>query len=528
MPSNGAAHLSDEQVARYQDGELSAAEAAHLEICAECAARLRDLNAALAAYTEYRDAVRDPQLPAAPKPWRSLDQLVGDAQPKRRGLAWRWWLPALAATLGLAAALVAVLQPPEETSTQASQLLDRAALVPMPPDRVISMQVHGRTLLRPAVLTSDAGTAGDPELTHLQGLFQAAHYGWQDPLNPRTFQAWRGARKNRRDSVTMVARAGAQRVYRVRTAVKEGVLRAASLTLRAEDLRPTGADFEFEGEGPVSMEEAPGHVMSAPAPRRPTQADAPQETPAGPADTLRVLEALDEIGADTGEPVDVSEGPGHRSVVVRLGDLSPERQQTIAAALAALPRVTVDLQSGSRGAAPNKQASPQTYSSSIPPALRQRFEERLGGPVALQEATDRTLEASALILARAHAMEVLARAFPPETEARLSSQDRLLLRRLRRRHCAELERLAAQIRSDLRPVLDAPNAEAPPSGDNGSESAWQAGVPSLVAYARETDQLLSHLLAGSYSQSSGEDMLRGLAAAIQRLEWTTRAQSKTE
>ena len=361
-----------------------------------------------------------------------------------------------------------------------------------------------------------------------QGLFQASHYGWQDPLNPRTFQAWRGAQKNPRDSVTMVTRPGEPRVYRVRTAVQAGMLRSASLTLRAKDLRPTGGDFEFEGEGPVSMEEAPAPVTPTPAVRRLNPKEAPEETPAGPADTLRVLAALSDIGADTGEPVDVAEDASHRHVVVRLGSLSLERQQAIAAALAGLPRVTVELQSSARRAAGTKQAPPQTNSSIIPPALRQRFEERLGGPVALQEVTDRTLEASALMLARVHAMEVLAETFPPDTEARLGSQDHLLLRRLRLRHCAELERLAKQIRNDLKTVLDLSNAEARAVGDTGSGQTWQAGVPLLVVSARETDQLLNHLLAGSYSQSSGEDMLRGLAIAIQRMEWTIQAQSKTE
>jgi hypothetical protein len=527
MPSNGAAHLSEEQLARYQDGELPAAEAAHLEACAECAARLRDINAALAAYAEYRDSIRSPQLPAPPKPWRSLDQLLADDKPERRGLAVRWWLPALAAALGLAVALVAIRRLPD-TSAQTGQLLDRAALAPMPRNRIISMRVHGRTLLRPAVLTGDAGTTGDPDLTRLQGLFQEAHYGWRDPLSPRTFQAWRGAQKHRRDSVTMVTRAGEQPVYRVRTWVRAGVLRAASLNLRAEDLRSTGGDFEFEGVGPVSMEEAPAPVTPTPAPRQTTASEAPQETPAGPADTLRVLAALDEIGADTGEPVDVSEDAGHRSVVVRLGGVSPQRQQAIAAALAGLPRVTLELESGPRHAIPNKPAPPESYSSIIPPAVRQRFEERLGGPVALQQVTDRTLEASALTLARAHAMEVLAETFPPGTEARMSPQDHLLLRRLRRRHCAELERLAKQIRSDLKGVLDPPNADPRAGGDNRGELTWQAGVPSLVASARETDQLLNRLLAGSYSQSSGEDMLRGLAAAIERLEWAVQAQSQAE
>ena len=529
---HSGAHLSEEQLARFQDGEFSPAEAAHLDDCAECAGRLRGLSAAAAAYAEYRDSIRAPLLPPPPKPWRSLDQLVAGHEANRRRTVLRWWVPALAAAIGLVLVIVAMLRPAGQASARANQLLARSALVSLPRNRMISMRAHGRRLLRPAVLSSD-GLASDPEMAHLQMLFQAARYGWREPLSSRTFQAWRSQQKIKTDSVSTLGGPGEKRLYRVRTEVPAGVLRSASLTLEAEDLRPTGGDFEFENEGPVAMEEAgPAVAPEAPAPMeaasrpRPAAKEPAVETPVGPADTLRVLAALDEIGADSGEPLDVSPDARNRRVVVRAGGLTPERQQQIAQALAPLPRVTLDLESGSRSLVPLRPAAPQSSSSSIPPTLRQRFEERLGGPVAVQEVTDRTLEASALTLARSHAMEVLARNFPPETEARLSAPDRLLLRRLRQHHIAEMERSAAQVRTALGPVLDAAAAAPPPVGDNERGQTWQAGIPSLVASARETDQLLNRLLAGSYSQSSGEDMLRGLAPAIERLEWAIQSQVK--
>jgi hypothetical protein len=240
------------------------------------------------------------------------------------------------------------------------------------------------------------------------------------------------------------------------------------------------------------------------------------------------LAALDDIGADSGEPIDVTEDAAHRHIVVRAGGLNAERRQAVLTALAAIPRVTVDFQSQARPVAPPPTIPPQTYSSSIPPQFRQRFEERLGGPVALQETTDLVLEASAQTLARTHAIEVLARDFPPETEAAMNSQDRLLLRQLRRRHLTELERLARQIRDVLKPLLDTPDVTPRAVGDNGRSQTWQSGVPTVVASARETDQLLNHLLAGSYSQSSGEEMLRRLTAALGRLEWAVQSQSKVD
>jgi hypothetical protein len=528
MPRDGLAHLSDEELAGYQDGESSPAEAAHVEACAECSARLRDLQAAIAAYAEYRDSIRSPQLPRVPKPWPRLDQLVADHESQRRRRVWQWWLPALAAACGLVVLITWGLRNKVDGSQTASQLLERAVVVPVPADRMISMRMHGRTLLRPAVLTRDTVVNSDPEWTHAEKLFQAAHYGWREPLNPRVFQAWREVQKNRKDSVSTITRAGGERMYRVRTDVPAGVLRAASLILRAENLRPAGGDFEFEGEGPVSMEEVPAPVTPTPVSALPAPTKPAVETPVGPAEILHVLAALDEIGADAGEPIDVTEDAAHRHVVVRAGGLSAERRQAVLTALAAVPRVTVDFQSQARPVAPPPTIPPQTYSSSIPPQFRQRFEERLGGAVALQEITDRVLEASAQNLARAHAIEVLARDFPPETEAGMNSQDRLLLRQLRRRHLTELERLARQIKDALKSLLDTPDPTHRAVEDNGRAQTWQSGVPTLVASARETDQLLNHLLAGSYSQSSGEEMLRSLAAALGRLEWAVQSQSKVE
>jgi anti-sigma factor RsiW len=533
MPTNhGAPHLSEEQLARLQDGELPAAEAAHLEGCAECAERLRGLKTACAAYSEYRDSIRGPLLPPVPQPWRSLDELIAGREPARRPRFSWWWVPALAAACLLVLAVVSTLRTASRPSAQADRLLARSAKAPSRRDRMIALRVRGKKLLRKAELVGDAVIASDPDMARLQMLFQAARYSWREPLSARTFQAWRGAQKQPHDFVSTIARPGDQRFYRVRTDVAAGVLRSASLTLRADDLRPVAGDFEFSGEGPVAMEEAPDDAAEpaeTPAPPpRPMSQGTPREIPASPEDTLRVLAALDEIGADAGEPVEVSQDAPHGRVVVRAGGLTPSRQREVAAALATLPRVTLDLQAGSRHPAPQPPAAPETTSASMPAALRQRFEDRLGGPVAVQEMTDRTLEASALTLAHAHAMEVLARNFPPDIEGGLSGADGSVLRQLRQHHVAQLTRLAAQIHGDLKPLLDDGSTFAVPAGDNGRVPTWQAGIPSLVASAGETDQLLNRLLAGSYTQSSGEDMLHGLASAIERLQWAIQSQLKQE
>src|SRR5262249_16831425 len=156
------------------------------------------------------------------------------------------------------------------------------------------------------------------------------------------------------------------------------------------------------------------------------------------------LAALNRLGADVGEPVVVDDAAqGH--VVVHVSGLTHERQQRIAQVLKPLPRVVVDFDSAAGGAPPIQPA--ERYSSSIPAAGRTRLEEKWGGAVALQEATDRVLDASGQVLARTHAIRVLAEKFPPETEERLSPGSRELLLSLRQQHIAELQRLLLQLRA---------------------------------------------------------------------------------
>jgi hypothetical protein len=120
---------------------------------------------------------------------------------------------------------------------------------------------------------------------------------------------------------------------------------------------------------------------------------------------------------------------------------------------------------------------------------------------------------------------VLAEKFPPETEAQLAAGDRQLLRGLAQRHLSELDRLAVRICLELIPLLPTSNNLA--SGNSENEMAnWQSGAAALVAAARANDTLLNRLLAGSYSQSEGDEMLGALARRLQKLETAVKAEQQ--
>ena len=484
-----SAHLSEEQLARLQDGELSGAEAGHLESCQECAARLRVLNTGIAAYQEYRDGIRGPMLPPAPQPWPMLGTLISHQESSAAGRWFRWWQIPIFAAAAAALLMLVWYRPSEQRVTR---LLAESARAPRAERRHAALRVQGHRLT----------PADEPRW---RAVFARARYDWDDPLSARAFQSWRGGLPEKQDFVSLTAD---REAYVVRTDTRAGILRSASLTLRGKDLRPTNGLLRFEGEGDVELAEAPPETPVEPrdtARRAPPAVDAPPaETPATPEDTLRVLDALNRMGADVSEPIEVTEDPNHRKVIVRASGLSPSRQQEIADRLRAFPHVAVEFDAAGSGSRPSAaKSTPEQYSASIPERIRQLLEQKLGGPVAVQQVTDDVIEASASVLARSHAVEVLAEKFPPETAARLSPQGQAMLRDLRERHFAALAESSSKIRGELKPLL-AGTTHTPPAA--------------LVSAARDLDQLLNRLLAGSYSEATGQEMLSNLGARLDALD----------
>jgi hypothetical protein len=368
------------------------------------------------------------------------------------------------------------------------------------------VHLAGRTLLRPAVLTADSPER-DAGWHRVAALFRAAQYSWRDPLNARSFQAWRNRLPHRKDTVSVIRAGSPEQAYRVRTETGSSVLRCASLTLRGARLRPSGGRFEFDGQAPLEMEESDAPLAPAlPEDARHARRQE-EETPAGPADTLHVLAALNQIGADVGDPITVSLDPQHRVLVSATG-LSAERREQVAAVLQGLPRVKLDLNSAPPAVpANNHPPLPERESNGMPAPLRKQFEDRLGGPIALQELTDRTLEASASAVAVAHALDLLDSKFPPEIAGTLSDADRQMLHTLRQRHLAALRDHVAQIRHDWKPLLPAaalPGLHQPAAG--------------LLTVVQEIDTALNRLLAGSDGPPAGDPALSMLAQRLASLD----------
>lgn len=506
-------HLSGEQLARLEEGTANAAERAHLAECSQCAQQFGEWRSGLRLYQAFA-AEEKPHVPEPPAAWRSLDSLIAaNAKSKQPRRWWRGW-PALA--FGASAALVAlgllVLRPRDvDAGSILAESAERNA-VSAPSVRV---SLNDVAYLRPAVYRPGEG---DVRFQKVERLFNDAGYSWAEPMSARSYVRWRAQLRDKQDHVTVVRNAREQKQFRVETRTSSSSLRDASLTLNESDLRAVAARFDFASGEAVRMEESaelpPSLPPSSVSSRSRTSV---AEEPASPEDTLRVLDALNRIGADAGDPVDVTLDRSKGVVVVRMDGVSPVRKQQISAALHGIPRVrTEEAPAGSRGTG---SSAAERNSSQIPPEFRRQLEKSLGGALALQEVTDDVLDQSSVIAAHAHAVAVLAREFPQPVEGNLSSSGKILLGNLKNLHLNEVIRLKSLIFSQLKAALPASSSWSPaPLSGSAAESGWQARVPLLVDSARQTDLLLNRVFAGSYAQGEAASLLVELRRQLDRLE----------
>jgi hypothetical protein len=109
------AHLSDQELLRAADGELSNRRAeqvhAHLAACWDCRARMAEIEATIADFARAHRQNLDPQLPPIAGPRALLRAQLAELTAQPRASSWRWLfqfnLPGrVAAVVGLVAAIL--------------------------------------------------------------------------------------------------------------------------------------------------------------------------------------------------------------------------------------------------------------------------------------------------------------------------------------------------------------------------------------------------------------------------------------
>jgi len=527
-------HPEEEQLLRYIDGELptraSSEVRSHLESCWQCRAALEELQNVVSQCVHYRKSVLQRHLPTPPAPWvdihRQFDEIDASVEPvlfnrilrllkSPFDTATKKWAVAAAALLVLLGIFYRYRQTP---SVHASELLRQAVVSanthPKRPRR-IQIRTRDRRLIRPAVGSQKAafGAADATALNSLQAMFERANYSWNDPLSAQSFQAWRNQLTDKRDEVSEE-----QQDYRIETRTDSSDLRHATLTLRTADLRPVEEHLEFSNQEWVEITEvgddsAPSLSAIAaeknerpPAGKvKPPVAEVPQAVtargrPASVAEELQVLAALHDMGADLGDPVEVSRS-GSEVLVSGVG-IAPARQEEIKNAIGSNAHVVVHFSDSPAAAAPAQPAAPNpTPTGGDVRQLQSRLAEQLGGRANLDQLAAQVLDSSESLMARAYALRRLAEQFPLAVERELSVSDRQLLQRMRGEHLAALRQQATGIARDLQPVLASINGDAGTAPDTGIPlESWQLATENLFQSARRLDKLLGVMFGAAPSE----------------------------
>ena len=523
-------HRDDELLLRLADGELEPKEAgraqAHLKACWRCRTRFEDLQTSIADYTRYRETVMKPLLPPPPQPWSSLRgqlrKVDADTAPARRWPVHRvspGWLAAAAALL----VGMVVYRFWREPVVSAAEILRKASAAEAGPSarRRIRIRTRSRTLVRARSLHGKGATASQDGMAELQALFAAANFSWEEPLSARSFEAWHGRLSDKVDSVNILGDPGNGRLYEIRTVTQASKLADAELTVRAADWQPVHEVLQFDTGERVEiseMEDAPadlGPPVSVAARPTPERAQVAERT-ASAGDELRVIDALHRIGADLGEPIEVTRTTG-RGVQVAASGLDPGRKEQLRAILAGLPWVTLLFDEPQQTVSGDKEDQRRERRSSTAPVstLQLQLQSYLGGAAALQKFTDGILDASDGAMARAHALRNLAERFPRDQEQTMSTADRSLLLTLRREHAGALKELARQMVQLLQPVLPVPERShaTVPRADS-----WQESTRDVLESTRQVDRLLNQMLAGGDGEQARQHTPQELASALGLLQ----------
>ena len=496
-------HPDSEALLRYADGESPAGGAAairsHLEACWQCRAELDEIEKTVRACVRYRKEVLEPCLPAPPAPWTDIygrfDEIdaagrVSFRERLLRALRPAVWAPAAVAVILLSLVWLRFRQAP---SVEAAELLRKAvASADARPAKArrIRIRTRDRSLTR---LTAEQ-----------QALFTAARYDWADPLSAKAFQSWRDQLAEKTDEVTEEPGA-----YRIRTSAARGELAGATLTLRTPDLTPVAERFEFRNSEWVEItelaEEAPVRIAAIPRAPKPVETGAKMPSvSASIGAELRVLTALHALGADLGEPIEVTRS-GNAVLVAGVG-IAPQRRRQIEEALRLEPSVVVRFSDPApENTEPEPESTPDVATSAQIPQWQARLAEQLGGRDLFTQLAGRVLDASETMMSRVYALRRLSEQIPAAIEPELTAADRQALGALQRDHIEALRLQSAEIERLLRPAL----------GSAALPSQWPTATEEdLLQSARQVDKLLAVMFGASAPEGAADQAPARLLASL--------------
>jgi hypothetical protein len=545
MSSLGMRHPTDEQLLHFADGEMTAPASedvrGHLKACWQCRHELEEIEQTISECVRYRKIVVDTCVPSPPQPWFDIYPRlarIDELQTRQRlmtrileplAAVWnrpRRWVPAVAMIVLTA---VVVQQFREAPAVQAAELLRKAvAAADSRPRAARRIRIRTRTQHLTRVVggsgTSVNRSSEADSGAGLESLFQAAHYSWDDPLSAKSFAAWRDQLPDKRDELTREPDH-----YQLRTSTDSGDLVEATLRLSTVDLHAVEGTLQFRDREWVEISELPDVpapsldatdrvAAAAPtSPARPSVSQPPlvaQPDLATPGEELAVLAVLHHIGADLGDPIEVTRTGGE--ILVTGTGIGLDRQQKIREELRTMPRVTVRFssESAAESLAPEEGRSSRISVGAGTGPLQAEMEKHLGGRAPFEQFADQIFDLTDQFMSRAHALRRLAQRFPPGIEAQMTSDERKLLEQLRQEHAGALVENVTGVEDRIRSVLGVTLEDTRPVPVTGR---WQDETEPLFVEARNVETMLVAILGSSPDQINSAELPAKTAASLAQL-----------
>jgi len=545
MSSPALRHSEEELLLRYVDGELSGRKAkqvrAHLEACWQCRTELEAFEATIGECVHYRKNVLAECLAPAPAQWKPLDfdsvdsalveQSLGARLARlfsaRQTAALRW---ALSGAAVLALAFLAINKLGETPKVEAAALLKKAvAASSARPHTPKKLRIKTRTAEITRVVFGGAShNAGEEPVAR---LFRAAHYDWNDPLSAKAYSDWREQLSRKQDQLTPDTDS-----YSIKTTTDEGELLSASLKMRASDLEPLEGRFEFRNHEWVEMTELvdqltlPASTVAGTAGGVPRQPGTPPVTPSlapdapavsAYAEELQVFTALHRVGADLGDPVEVSRDGSE--VLVSGTGVSHQHQEQLHALLDRLPHVTVRFSDPTLPASnpPAQEPATRDAAASEKPKYPARLEARLGGRPQFERFSAQVLDWSDSAMTRVFALRRLAQQFAADRESAMRPEERRTLHTLAREHAAALAKDIQKITNTVKPVLKDVGAAEPLKQLAGPDQAWQSDAEDLFRTGRQLETLLASALGITAGQPPTQEVNSQLLTVLSHFSFDT-------
>jgi anti-sigma factor RsiW len=521
-------HPEDGLLLRFIDGELpgwkSRQVRRHLEACWQCRESVEELQGTVAECIRYRKQIQA-YIPAPPKAWPDLsrefariDASFGSEPFWKRSLAFPMLRQAALGAAALALLCAVIYQFRMAPAVEASVLLKRAvAAETLRPAALRAVRIHTASFEFKRTVGTRA-VAQAPMPVAVESLFAEARYNAEDPLSARSYRDWHdGLAGERDDPVSTVAdpQSPAGSCYRIHTVAATGAVAGATLLLSTGDLRPVEGRLEFRDREWIEFTE----IMEPPAgggtntaglvevPVRPVVPSRPAAVVPGASasisDQIGVLSELHQIGADLGDPVEVTLSDG--KVMVGGVGVSPQVQRRIHEDLDSKPNVSVQF-SEPQTLSAGRDAGTQDAASSPAGTVQTRLEDQLGGRAEFQRFSATVLKSNETVMSRAYALRNLAEKFPVEIESGLSANDRRVLRDMLRDHLSQLSKQAADVQSLLMPSLTVigatVQARRPAEG-----TGWQSSVEEVLRASQLVEVRLSALLGVTPGQNSTSTQL---------------------